>query len=81
MTALLNFWRRTPKNHRPCNKLEERLVAAVQCMNEQSERSAARRMAQNIENIKNSVPISDGASKRLVLSKKCVDGADRVFGR
>lgn len=64
-----------------CNKLEESLVIAVQCMDQQSGRSAAQRIAQNLENIKNNVPISDDASKRLVLSKKYVDGAGRVFGR
>ena len=64
-----------------CNKLDESLVIAVQCMDQQSGRSAAQRMAQNLENIKNNVPISDDASKRLVLSKKYVDGAGRVFGR
>lgn len=64
-----------------CNKLEESLAIAVQCMDQQSGRSAAQRMAQNLENIKNNVPISDDASKRLVLSKKYVDGAGRVFGR
>lgn len=64
-----------------CNKLEESLVIAVQCMDQQSGRSAAQRMAQNLENIKNNVPISDDASKRLVLSKKYVDSASHVFGR
>ena len=64
-----------------CNKLEESLVVAVQCMDQQSGRSAAQRMAQNLENIKNNVPISDDASKRLVLSKKYVDSAGHVFGR
>ena len=64
-----------------CNKLEESLVMVVQCMDQQSGRSAAQRMAQNLENIKNNVPISDDASKRLILSKKYVDSAGRVFGR
>ena len=64
-----------------CNKLEESLVIAVQCMDQQSGRSAAQRMAQNLENIKNNVPISDDASKRLVLSKKYVDSAGHGFGR
>lgn len=64
-----------------CNKLEESLVIAVQCMDQQSGRSAAQRMAQNLENIKSNVPISDDASKRLVLSKKYVDSAGHVFGR
>lgn len=64
-----------------CNKLEESLVIAVQCMDQQSGRSAAQRMAQNLENIKKIVSISDDASKRLVLSKKYVDSAGHVFGR
>lgn len=64
-----------------CNKLEESLVMAVQCMDQQSGRSAAQRMAQNLENIKNNVPISDDASRRLILSKKHVDSAGQVFGR
>lgn len=64
-----------------CNQLEESLMIAVQCMDQQSGRGAAQRMAQNLENIKNNVPVSDDASKRLVLSKKCVDSAGQVFGR
>ena len=64
-----------------CTKIEETLVLAVQCMDQQSGRGAAQRMAQNLENIKNNVPISDDASKRLVLSKKYVDSAGTVFGR
>ncbi len=64
-----------------CNKLGESLVIAVQCMDQQSGRSAAQRMAQNLENIKKNVPISDDASKRLILSKKYVDSAGHVFGR
>lgn len=64
-----------------CSKIEESLVMAVQCMDQQSGRGAAQRMAQNLENIKNNVPISDDASKRLVLSKKHVDSAGTVFGR
>lgn len=64
-----------------CNKLEESLVMAVQCMDQESGRSAAQRMAQNLENIKNNVPISEDASKRLILSKKHIDSAGQVFGR
>lgn len=64
-----------------CSKIEESLVMAVQCMDQQSGRGAAQRMAQNLENIKNNVPISDDASKRLVLSKKHIDSAGTVFGR
>ena len=64
-----------------CTKLEEGLVLAVQCMDQQSGRVAAQRMAQNLENIKNNVPISDDACKRLILSKKHVDSAGQVFGR
>lgn len=64
-----------------CTKIEEGLLMAVQCMDQQSGRGAAQRMAQNLENIKNNVPISDDASKRLVLSKKYIDSAGQVFGR
>lgn len=64
-----------------CNKLEENLIIAVQCMDQQSGRSAAQRLAQNLEKIKSNVPISDDASKRLVLSKKYIDNARHVFGR
>jgi len=64
-----------------CSSLEENLLVAVQCMDQQSGQGAARRMAQNLENIKNNVPISEEAGKRLVLSKKYVDGAGSVFGR
>jgi hypothetical protein len=64
-----------------CTKIEAALVLAVQCMDKESGRGAAERMAQNLENIKKNVPISDDASKRLVLSKKYVDSAGTVFGR
>lgn len=64
-----------------CNKLEESLIMAVQCMDQQSGRSAVQRMAQNLENIKNNVPISNDASRRLILSKKYIDSAGQVFGR
>ena len=36
---------------------------------------------QNIENIKNSVPINDDACKRLILALKRVQDAQNVFGR
>ncbi len=64
-----------------CTKIEETLILAVQCMDQQSGRGAAQRMAQNLENIKSNVPISDDASKRLILSKKYIDSAGTVFGR
>ena len=64
-----------------CNKIEETLVIAVQCMDQQSGRGAAQRMAQNLENVKKNVPISDDASKRLVLAKKYIGDAGAVFGR
>ena len=64
-----------------CTKIEEALLMAVQCMDQQSGRGAAQRMAQNLENVKNNVPISNNASKRLVLSKKYIDSAGKVFGR
>ena len=64
-----------------CNKIEECLTIAVQCMDQQSGRGAAQRMAQNLENIKKNVPVSDDAGKRLILSKKYVDSAGQVFGR
>lgn len=64
-----------------CDHLEECLVVAVQCMDQQSGRGAAQRMAQNLENIKNNVPISDDACKRLILSKKYIDSAGQIFGR
>lgn len=63
-----------------CDNLEQALSMAVQCLDQESGRSAAQRMTQNLENIKSSVPISDDACKRLILSKKYVDGAGRVFG-
>ena len=64
-----------------CNQLGANLAVASQCMDQNSGRAAAARMAQNIENVKKSVPISDDAAKRLILSKKHVDSAGRVFGR
>ena len=64
-----------------CNQLGECLTIAVQCMDQQSGRAAAQRMAQNVENIKNNVPMADDASKRLVLSLKYVNSATQTFGR
>jgi len=64
-----------------CNNIEETLVLAVQCMDQQSGRGAAQRLAQNLENIKNNVPVSEDASKRLVRSRKMVESAGSVFGR
>ncbi len=64
-----------------CSKIEESLAIAVQCMDQDSGRAAAQRMAQNLENIKNNVPICDDANKRLVLSKKYIDNASSVFRR
>ena len=64
-----------------CNQLEECLTVAVQCMDQQSGRAAAQRMAQNIENVKSNVPMADDASKRLILSMKHVENATHVFGR
>lgn len=64
-----------------CTKLEESLLMAVQCMDQQSGRAAAQRMAQNLENIKNNVPVSQDASRRLILSKQYIDSAGNVFGR
>lgn len=64
-----------------CIKIEESLMLAVQCMDQQSGRGAAQRMEQNLNNIKNNVPISDDASRRLVLSKKYIDRASDVFRR
>lgn len=63
-----------------CNEIEQALAIAVQCMDQQSGRGAAQRMAQNMENIKNNVPLSDDACQRLVLSKRYVDSAGQVFG-
>ena len=64
-----------------CNEIEKALLMAVQCMDQQSGRGAAQRLAQNLENIKNNVPVSDDASRRLVLSKKYIDSAGAIFGR
>lgn len=62
-----------------CNMIEQQLQVAVQCMDQQSGRNAALRMAQNIENVKNNRPISDNASERLVLAKKLVEGAVNIL--
>lgn len=64
-----------------CNQLEACLTMAVQCMDQQSGRAAALRMAQNVENIKSNVPMADDACQRLILSKSYVEGATQVFGR
>ena len=64
-----------------CNQIEQTLAIAVQCMDQQSGKNAANRMAQNLENVKKNVPISDDASNRLTLSRKLIDDAGAVFGR
>lgn len=64
-----------------CNSLEENLMRAIQYMDQSSSVYAVKRMVQNIENIKNNVPISDDASKRLILVLKRVHDAQNVFGR
>ena len=64
-----------------CQQLENCLTIAVQCMDQQSGRAAALRMAQNVENIKNNVPMADDACQRLILSKTHVEGATMVFRR
>lgn len=64
-----------------CTKIEEGLEVAIQCMDQQSGLRASQRMLQNLENVKKNVPVSEDAQKRLILSKKYVDGAGSVFGR
>lgn len=64
-----------------CNQLEECLLIAVQCMDQQSGHAAAYRMGQNLENIKRNVPMADDAGKRLILSLKHINSATQVFGR
>jgi len=64
-----------------CTEIEGCLAVAIQCMDQQSGRGAALRMEKNMDNIKRNVPISDDASKRLVLAKKYIDSAGTVFGR
>lgn len=64
-----------------CNSLEINLMDAIQYMDQASSLYAVKRMTQNIENIKNSVPINDDACKRLILALKRVQDAQNVFGR
>lgn len=64
-----------------CNRIEEGLLIAVQCMDQQSGRNAASRMAQSLETVKSNVPISDDASRRLTLSRQYIAAAGSVFGR
>lgn len=64
-----------------CSQIEECLSMATQCMDQVSGLHAAQRMIQNLENIKNNVPVSNDASARLVKSKKFIDDAGSVFGR
>lgn len=64
-----------------CNKLEQDLTMAGQCLDQQSGRAAVKRMMQNLENIKKNVPISDDACRRLILSRKYIDSATQIFGR
>lgn len=63
-----------------CTEVEQLMQVAVQCMDQQSGHNAAARLAQNMENIRANVPVSDDAAKRLILSKHMVDGAMNVFG-
>lgn len=65
---------------RVCEEIEEYIQIASQCMDQESGRGAAQRMAISVENIKNNVPINDDACKRLVLSLKHVGDAGNVFG-
>lgn len=64
-----------------CASLEANLMSAIQYMDQASSLYAVKRMTQNIENIKNSVPINDDACKRLILALKRVQDAQNVFGR
>ena len=64
-----------------CDSIEQSLVVAIQCMDQESGRGAAMRMAQNMENIKKNVPISEDASNRLILAKKFIGDAVNVFRR
>ena len=64
-----------------CNEMGELLTIAVQCMDQQSGKQAALRMANNLENIKKSVPVSADVSERLALAKKMIDDIVTNFGR
>ncbi|MBO4696641.1 MAG: hypothetical protein J5643_05055 [Lachnospiraceae bacterium] len=64
-----------------CGNMEELLSVATQCLDQESGRSAARRLQDCVENIMKSVPIAEDASKRLVLAKKRVEEAEQVFHR
>lgn len=64
-----------------CDNIGNDLMVAIQCMDQESGRVAAQRLAQNIENIKNNVPISNAASGRIVRAKKYIDSAGDIFRR
>lgn len=63
-----------------CNQIGEKLAIAIQCMDQESGRAAAHRMAVNLDNIMKTIPLNNNASERLVLSKKLIDNARNVFG-
>ena len=64
-----------------CDEMGEELLIAVQCMDQQSGRQAARRMAQNIQNIKNNIIIADESVQKLVKAKTLTLQAMNTFGR
>lgn len=64
-----------------CTGVEECLSLALSCMDSSSGAKAARRLTQNIENIRANIKWTDDTCKRLVLAKKQVIDAGNVMGR
>lgn len=63
-----------------CEELEVNLGEAIQYMDQPSGLYASKRLLQNIENIKKSVPMNDETVKKLVLTMRRVQDAQNVFG-
>ena len=63
-----------------CNQIEQSIGEAVQYMDQMSGLNAAKNLMENLENIKVCAQFSDDTCKKLVLAKKQIEDASRVFG-
>lgn len=63
-----------------CRSMEELTAMASQCMDQKTGLVAARDLLTNMENIRKNVPMSDEASRRLILAMKRVASIGESFG-
>ena len=63
-----------------CNQIEQSMGEAIQYMDQVSGLNAAKNLMENMENIKVCAQFSDDTCKKLVLAKKRIEDASRVFG-